>query len=152
MADMLQGGALLGDVLALIGAIMAAAYLLIGRRLREGMSLVPYIFLVYGIASIVLVLFVLGAGQPFTGYQPQTYLWFILLAFVPQLLGHSTFNWSLRYLSAALVSTSLLGEPVGSTILAYFILQETPGILKIFGAILILAGIFIATRSEIVQD
>jgi drug/metabolite transporter (DMT)-like permease len=70
-----------------------------------------------------------------------------LLALVPQLIGHSTFNWALRYLSAAYVSITLLGEPIGSTILAYFLLKETPSTLKLFGAILILAGIYLASRN-----
>jgi drug/metabolite transporter (DMT)-like permease len=72
----------------------------------------------------------------------------LLLALIPQLLGHSSFNWALRYLSAAYVSITLLGEPIGSTILAYFLLGETPTALKIFGAILILLGIYIASQSE----
>jgi drug/metabolite transporter (DMT)-like permease len=89
-----------------------------------------------------------GFGGSPLGYPPKVYLWFLLLAIVPQLMGHSTFNWALRYLSAAYVSVTLLGEPIGSTILAYAFLNETPTTLKIFGAILILAGIYIATRSE----
>ena len=89
----------------------------------------------------------LAVVEPF-GYPPQAYLWFALLALVPQLLGHSTFNWALRYLTVAFVSISLLGEPIGSTILAYFLLDEIPSALKIFGAILILVGIYIASRGE----
>ena len=77
------------------------------------------------------------------------YLWFLMLAVIPQLIGHTSFNWSLRYLSAAYVSISLLGEPIGSTILAYLFLQETPTALKVFGAILILIGIYVASRSEV---
>jgi drug/metabolite transporter (DMT)-like permease len=147
VADFIKGQAFIGDVLALVGAWMAAGYLLIGRRIRLGMSLIPYIFLVYGIAAVTLFLFVLSAGQPLTGYPPEAYLWLVLLALVPQLVGHSSFNWALKYLSAAFVAITLLGEPIGSTILAYFFLQETPTPLKIFGAILILAGIFIASRN-----
>jgi drug/metabolite transporter (DMT)-like permease len=71
-----------------------------------------------------------------------------LLALVPQLLGHSTFNWALGYLSAAYVSITLLGEPIGSTILAYFLLGEKPTTVKIIGAILILFGIYTASRRE----
>ncbi len=142
------GTAFLGDILAVTGAIMAACYMLIGRRLRGKMSLISYIFIVYGMAAIVLIIFVAVAGdQPFA-YSSKTYLWFILLAIIPQLFGHSTFNWVLKYVSAAYVSIALLGEPIGSTILAFLILNETPGGLKIFGAILILAGIYLASRSE----
>ena len=148
LADFVRGEAFLGDLLALAGAMMAAAYILIGRSLRVKMSLIPYIFLVYGMAAGVLVALVFAAGHSATGYPPTVYTWLLLLALFPQLLGHSTFNWALRYLSAAYVSIALLGEPVGSTILAYFLLQETPTNLKIFGAILILAGIYIASQQE----
>lgn len=127
---------------------MAAGYLLIGRRLRGGISLVPYIFVVYGIAAIVLIGLMFTSGQSAIGYPPQTYVWLILLALVPQLMGHSSFNWALGYLSAAFVSITLLGEPIGSAVLAYILLDETPTILKIIGAILILAGIFVASRGE----
>ena len=126
---------------------MGAGYMLIGRRLRGEISLVPYIFLVYGMAGAVLLVAALSSGVKLVGFPPQAYLWLVLLALIPQLLGHSTFNWALRYLSATYVSITLLGEPIGSTILAYFLLKETPSILKIFGAILILAGIFLASRS-----
>ena len=146
--DVVRGRAFLGDLLAVLGAILAAAYVLIGRRLRSGMSLVGYIFIVYGMAALVLIGLVLVAHQPLIGYPSQTYLWFFLLALLPQLVGHTTFNWALRYLSAAFVSITLLGEPIGSTILAYIFLKETPTALKIFGAILILAGIYVASRSE----
>jgi drug/metabolite transporter (DMT)-like permease len=96
----------------------------------------------------VLVTISLGAGLPAFSYPAQTYLWFILLALGPQLLGHTSFNWSLRYVSAGYVSISLLGEPIGSTVLAYLLLGETPAVIKIFGAILILAGIYTASQSE----
>ena len=144
----LHGRAFLGDILALCGAIAGAAYLLIGRKLRAKMSLISYISLVYGMAAIVLIIIMLSArGNPF-GYSPQIYLWLILLAVIPQLLGHSIFNWALGYLSAAYVSITLLGEPVGSTILAYFILHEKPSLIKLAGGVLILIGIYIASRSE----
>jgi drug/metabolite transporter (DMT)-like permease len=64
------------------------------------------------------------------------------------LLGHSTFNWALRYLPAAFVSITLLGEPIGSAILAYFILDEVPTALMVFGAILILVGIYVASKRQ----
>lgn len=146
--DFIRGSAFIGDMLALAGAWMAAGYLLIGRKLRGGTALIPYIFVVYGIAAVVLIILALGSGQSAVGYPPQTYVWLILLALVPQLLGHSSFNWALGYLSAAFVSITLLGEPIGSAVLAYILLDETPTFLKIIGAILILAGIYIASRGE----
>jgi drug/metabolite transporter (DMT)-like permease len=148
MNDFIRGEAFLGDVLALVGAWMAAGYLLIGRRLRVGIPLIPYIFVVYGIAAVVLTVFMISSGESPVGYPPQTYLWFILLALVPQIMGHSSFNWALGYLSAAFVSITLLGEPIGSAVLAFLLLQETPTMLKVIGAILILAGIYIASLGE----
>jgi drug/metabolite transporter (DMT)-like permease len=147
LATFVHGTAFFGDFLALSGALMAAGYILIGRRLRAKMSLIPYIFVVYGMAAIVLLIIMGISGQRAVGYPPETYLWLFLLAFVPQLLGHSTFNWALRYLPASLVSITLLGEPIGSTILAYFILKEAPTMLKLVGAGLILAGIYVASIS-----
>jgi drug/metabolite transporter (DMT)-like permease len=143
-----RGDAFTGNLLALTGALMGAAYILIGRSLRVKMKLIPYISLVYGMAALVLVVLMLARGHSPFGYPPQAFLWFLLLALVPQLLGHSSFNWALGYLSAAYVSIALLGEPVGSTVLAFFLLQETPSALEIFGAILILSGIYVASRSE----
>jgi drug/metabolite transporter (DMT)-like permease len=146
--EFLQGKAFVGDLLALAGALAGACYMIIGRKLRKGISLVSYIFVVYGIAAVVLVFVMLTADQKAWGYPPIAYLWFLMLALVPQLIGHSTFNWALGYLSAAFVSLTLLGEPIGSTILAYFLLHETPTALKVIGAILILIGILVASRSE----
>ncbi len=148
LAGFLHGRAFLGDILAVCGAIAGAGYLLIGRKLRAGMSLVSYISLVYGMAAVVLLLIVALAGLKLFGYSPATYLWLVLLAVIPQLLGHSTFNWALGYLSAAFVSITLLGEPIGSTVLAYVILQEVPGVVKLAGGALILVGIYAASRAE----
>jgi len=141
------GTAFLGDLLALAGAWMAAGYMLVGRKLRAKMALVPYIFVVYSMAAIVLMVIMLGMGAGPFGLPPLAYLWFALLALVPQLFGHSIFNWALKYLPASFVSITLLGEPVGSTVLAWFIFQEQPGWVKIGGAVLILAGIWLAARA-----
>jgi len=148
LSSFIHGQAFLGDFLAVCGAIAGAGYLLIGRKLRSKMSLVSYISLVYGMAAIVLVIIMFSAGHKPFGFSPQMYLWLVLLAVIPQLIGHSTFNWALGYLSAAFVSITLLGEPIGSTILAYFILQENTSPLKIGGGALILVGIYVASRSE----
>jgi len=151
LAEFIQGQAFFGNLLALFGAWMASAYVLIGRSLRSKLSLISYVFLVYSVAAIVLVVVMLAAQQSPWGYPPLAYLWFLLLALVPQLLGHSSFNWALGYLSAAYVSITLLGEPIGSTILAYILLNEKPTVLKVFGAILILFGIYLASRSDTKQ-
>jgi drug/metabolite transporter (DMT)-like permease len=137
-----------GDLLALAGAAAGAGYIMIGRRVRSTVTLIPYITLTYGTASVVLIVLMLIAGQSPFGYSPQTYIWFFLLALLPQLFAHSTYNWALRYLSAALVSISQLGEPVSSTFLAYLILRETPTMLRIVGAVIILTGIAVASLRQ----
>lgn len=148
LAELLRGQAFLGDALALFGAWMSAAYIMVGRGVRRQLSLGSYIFIVYGIAALGLLVLVLFSRQPLTGYSPTTYGWFLLLALIPQLFGHTIFNWALRYISAAYVAVTLLGEPVGSTILAYFLLRESPTWFKMIGAILILTGISVASRGE----
>ncbi len=145
-SEFVQGEAFLGNFLALAGAWAVAGYLMIGRRLRGGMSLIPYIFVVYSIAAIVLLGIMIVAGQKPIGFSPEIYIWILLLALVPQLIGHSTYNWALRYLPAALVSITTLGEPIGSAVLAYFILQEAPTWLTILGGVLILAGIYFSSK------
>lgn len=146
ISQFVQGQAFWGNFLALAGAWAVAGYLMIGRRLRSDMSLIPYIFMVYGLSAVVLLIIMLVAGQSPLELPPIAYAWIFLLALVPQLIGHSTYNWALRYLPAALVSITTLGEPIGSALLAYFILQETPTLLTIVGGILILAGIFISSK------
>jgi drug/metabolite transporter (DMT)-like permease len=147
-AEVIQGKAVFGNSLELIGAWAVAGYLMIGRRLRAGMSLIPYIFVVYGSASVSLLVAMFAAGQSPTGYSPQVYIWIILLALVPQLIGHTTYNWALRYLPATLVSITTLAEPAGSVILAYLILHEAPTRLTLLGGVLILAGIYLASRAK----
>jgi drug/metabolite transporter (DMT)-like permease len=142
--EFLRGEDFLGDMLALAGAVTVAAYLIIGRSVRARMSLLVYIFLTYGSAALVLCASVLIGGLPLTGFAPQAFVWLILLALVPQLIGHSSYNWALKYLPATFVSVTVLGEPIGSTALAILLLGERPTALKIIGGVLILSGIFIA--------
>jgi drug/metabolite transporter (DMT)-like permease len=148
LGNFMHGKTSFGNFLALVGAWAVTGYLLIGRKLRAKMSLVPYIFVVYGMAALALIVIMLAAGQSPLGYRPLTYLWMLLLALVPQLVGHSTYNWVLRYLPAAFVAVTTLGEPIGSTILAFFILREVPSNLQIIGGVLILTGIYVTSRME----
>ncbi len=140
--------ALLGDGLALLGAITASGYLLVGRKMRKEKDLLSYIFPVYSISAIALILLSLLFKKPFFGFPSSTYLYLFLLALIPQLIGHTTFNWALRYLPTSLVAIAILGEPVGSTLLAYFILREGLTSLKMIGGVLILFGISIALKEK----
>jgi drug/metabolite transporter (DMT)-like permease len=140
--------ALMGDGLALVGAMTASGYFLVGRKMRRNQDLLSYIFPVYSTAGLALVLFSLLFQKPFFGYPTTTYLFMFLLALVPQLIGHTTFNWALKYLPASMVSITILGEPIGSTILAYLILGEGLTIWKGLGGISIFIGILIALKKE----
>ena len=143
-----EGQALFGDMLALLGAVFHSGYLLLGQRLRQRLDLLPYITVVYGMAALLVLITAMVTQQPFTGYAPATYLVMLLLALGPQLLGHTAYNWTLRYVSAAVVAVAILGEPVGASILAYFILNEHLTLLQVGGGGLVLLGIYLALRTQ----
>jgi drug/metabolite transporter (DMT)-like permease len=147
-AQALEGKSMLGNGLALAGAWFAAFYLLIGRKVRSGLSLLTYTFVVYGAAALTMLLLVAISGISMLGYSPTTFLFFLALAVFPQLLGHTSFNWALKFIPAALVSIVLLGEPISSSIMAFLILKEPPTILEIVGGIFILGGIYLASRPD----
>lgn len=147
LSDLMHGRAMFGNFLALMGAWAVTGYLMIGRRLRARISIIPYIFLVYSIAAVALIVLMFIAGESPFGYQPITYIWLLLLALLPQLVGHTIYNWSLRFFPATIVAVSTLGEPIGSAILAFLLLKETPGLSVLFGGGLILMGIYFATKA-----
>lgn len=144
-AQGLTGKAMWGNALALFGAWMAAGYMLMGRQLRKKLDTVSYTALVYGTAAALLLIVVVLRAEPVFSYPPQTYFWLLALGLVPQLLGHSLLNWALKYISAAYVSLTLLGEPIGTSILAYIFLKESPTLLEGVGAVLILLGIVVGS-------
>jgi drug/metabolite transporter (DMT)-like permease len=136
----------IGGILALAGALAVSGYVLIGRRLRQRMGLLVYGTIIFSAAGILLLVAALVSGYSLSGYAGTTYLMMILLAVVPQLLGHLSLNWSLRFVSATLVTIAVLGEPVGANIWAFLILGEKPHLFEIIGSVFILAGIFTAFR------
>jgi drug/metabolite transporter (DMT)-like permease len=148
LQNILEGEAMWGNFLALAGAWAVTGYLIIGRKLRGDRSLIPYIFLVYGMAAIVLLLFMLISDNTPIGYTPKVYGWIFMLAVVPQLIGHSTFNWSLKHLPASLVAITTLGEPVGSAVLAFLILKESPTLMTVLGGVFILSGILLVSGAK----
>jgi len=137
----------LGNLLALSGAFFAAGYMLIGRYVRPKLPLTLYVTSVYGVAAFVLFLFTVFAGQSLWPYPMRAWGWFMALALIPQILGHSSFNWALRYLPASLVTLALLGEPVGTMLLASIFLAEAPTWAEMVGGGAILLGIYLASRS-----
>ena len=149
VGDLGQGShRLLGDLMALVGALALAGYLLIGRRLRPRLSLIAYIFPVYGIAALALMAALLASGLPGTPRHPQGWLWLALLALGPQVLGHSSLNYALRFFSATFVNIASFAEPVIATLLAWWVLGEAPSSWIVGGGVLIFAGIAVATLAE----
>ncbi len=152
MADNTHSGAAsapaLGNSLALLGALAASGYLLIGRGLRSNLSLLAYVWLAYSFAAFALIIAALAGGESFVGVSSYAWLLIAALALGPQLLGHTSFNWALRRLSATFVALSILGEPIGSALLAWWLLDESFVALQLAGFIALLMGIFVAARAE----
>ena len=137
---------LLGDVLALLGAIMTSGYLMVGSKLREEMDVLSYTSIVYTFSAFFLLAASLLWGIPFTGYKANSYLCMALLAIVPQLIGHTAINWSLKHLKTSMVAITILGEPLGASILAYIIFHETIEPFQGIGIVLIFVAIIISSR------
>lgn len=138
--------ALTGDILALTGAAAGSGYIIAGSRVRGRMATVPFITLVYTICAVILIAITMTAGIPAGGYRPSSYLFMVLLALIPQLIGHTSFMWALGHLKAGMVAITILGEPVGATILAWLIFGETVGGIRLMGMVLIFAAIYVSSR------
>jgi LPXTG-motif cell wall-anchored protein len=142
----LGGEYIIGDLLALAGAIFAALYMFIGRQLRARIDNLGYIFPVYSVAALTLIVISLGYGENMINFPLKTWLIFLLLALIPTLVGHSLYNWLLKFVPAHIVATTILGEPIGATILAIFFFSQIPGWATVVGGAMILSGIFIVLR------
>ena len=142
-----QRAPLLGNTLALGGAMAVSVYLLIGRRLRARVSLWTYVFLVYSTAAVALLLAALLAGASLWP-TPVACGLILLLAAGPQLLGHTAFNHAVRHLPAPLVAVAILGEPIGAAVLAWLLFGEAVNALQLAGFGLLLAGIVLAAVTE----
>jgi drug/metabolite transporter (DMT)-like permease len=143
------GRALFGDGLALAGAAAAACYFVAGRKLRSTLDLWPYVAVVYGTCFVVLIVFAVLVHAPVMHQPPRELAIFFGLAIGPMLLGHTGLNWALKYLPAYVVNLTLLGEPVGATVLAAILpgIRELPGVATLVGGALILAGIYVTARA-----
>ena len=146
--DLLAGAAvrgedpLYGNALAVLGAVMAAVYVLVGRSLRQRVAVVPYVLVVYSACAATLLAVAVAQGLPLTGYGRREWLIFLALAVGPGLFGHTVVNWALEHVESSVVSVSLLGEPVGATLLALVLLAEAPGPMTVMGAVFVMAGIY----------
>lgn len=143
------GATAAGALLALVGALTVSVYMLIGRKLRTQMPVIPYVWLVYGIASVSSLIVIGISSTPVSGFHPQGYLVLLAMGLVPQLLGHSSLNYLLEHFPAAMVSMFSQLEPIGSAILAVILFQELPPGKQIAGSLIIILGVILASRGEI---
>lgn len=139
----LSGTAFYGDMLALAGCAFITAYLLFGQEVRKRLSLITYTFVLYAISTITLFFYVLVKGESLGPYSSTDWFWFFMLALIPNLLGHSLFNWAVKWVSTNVISIAILFEPVGASILAYYIFHETLTSAQIIGGIVVIAGILL---------
>jgi drug/metabolite transporter (DMT)-like permease len=140
--------ALQGDLLSLLGTLAIVIHILLGKSLRAHMSAFVYSFFVFLFAGIVLAIENLIEGYSFTAYPPKEWGIFLLLALVPTVFGHYIFNWLLRYMKATSVSMTVLGEPLGASILAYFILGEMITLLQAAAGCILLIGVAFFIRNN----
>ncbi|MBS3788060.1 DMT family transporter [Candidatus Bipolaricaulota bacterium] len=139
---------LVGDVFALLGAVMAAGYFLIGGEVRGRIKILPYILVVYGFSSVFLLVLCLVAEVPLISYSPYNYSLFLLLALVPTLIGHTSFNWLLSEVKASMIGVTILGEPIGSSLLAIIFFGEYPSYWVIAGGSFVLLSIYFLWKQE----
>jgi drug/metabolite transporter (DMT)-like permease len=140
---------LLGDLLALGGALTVSLYLILGREAQHrGLGIGHYVATAYVVGALTLLPLPLLLGAGYSGWSAEVYLYGLLLAFVPQLVGHSSFNWAVRWVSPTLVALVILAEPVGGSVMGYLVFGEVPGALVIGGAAVLLVGVAGAVWGE----
>lgn len=136
--------ALYGNALALIGAVTIAVHLLIGRRARTGgLGVLPYSIVVYSAAALTLLPVAIISGDRLWGYSGETWFWLFAITLGPQIMGHTVFNWALRYIEASVISGTVLVEPVVSALLAWLILSERPGLATALGGAIVIIGLYL---------
>ncbi|MGC8542600.1 MAG: DMT family transporter [Vulcanisaeta sp.] len=141
--------ALIGDLLALAGAVSGAVYFMIGRAVRVKASLAMYTVPVYATSALVTLTTGLILRTRFWPYPPYTWFYIVMIVLGPMLLGHTLLNYSLRYSRAITVTTSTLGEPIGASLLAFIIFHQIPQPLTIVGIVITLLGIYLVVGEEI---
>ena len=147
--DSVGSAALLGNALALVGAVTIAIYVLIGRSSRTGgIGVLPYSVVVYSAAALALLPVALLFEVRLWGYSGETWLWLWAITLGPQIMGHTVFNWALRYVEASVISGTILAEPVVSALLAWLILSEKPGVATVVGGAVVLSGLFLLLRGR----
>ncbi len=139
---------ILGDILAIVGAVAVSIYFMSGSHLRKYLTTFQYITLVYSFSALFTLIFALSSKKPFFGYRPISYLLMILMAIIPQLLGHTSFNWALKHIRANAVAIATLGEPIGASVLAYLIFHQSVTLLQFIGMAIVLFSIAMAIKES----
>lgn len=146
----IRSSTLEGNILAMLGGVAAGLYILGGRKMRRSTSTFCYAFVVYAVASITLLVMCLAFSSPLYGISMRDYGIIFLMALVSGMFGHTLYNYSLRYVHASLASVSLLGEPLGSAMLAFILpwIHQVPTAYTIGGGVLVIAGIYMTSRNQ----
>ncbi len=132
---------MLGNSLALGAAVLVSIYLVIGRVVRQRYSWLAYVFPLYVTVAVTTLTMALVLGTPLLGYDPAVYGWCLAMALGPSLMGHGAFNYAVRYFPVALLGVISLLEPVGASIIAYFLFDEVPGLVALLGMLMVFAGV-----------
>ncbi|MCU0511847.1 MAG: DMT family transporter [Anaerolineae bacterium] len=143
-----SGGSVEGSLLALTGAIAGSGYLVAGRKVRSRISIVPYVWMIFGSGGIVALAVMLLTATPLTGYAPEGYLWLLLITLIPQLIGHSGFNYVIGYMPATLVSLSGQVITALSAVWGFLMFHEVPGAVQVIASAIIVAGVVIAVVGQ----
>jgi drug/metabolite transporter (DMT)-like permease len=140
---------LLGDALALLGSLLASLYLLFGREAqKQGLGIGQYILIAYTTAALCLLPLPLFSAQGYWDYPPLVYLYIVLMAIFPQMIGHTSINWSINWISPTIVTLAILFEPLGSSFLGWLIFQEIPPLTVLGGGLILLLGVAIAAIGD----
>jgi drug/metabolite transporter (DMT)-like permease len=140
--------ALKGDVLAILGALAVVGYFIIGSKVRTHVSLLGYVTPLYAVCSVFLFLWTLAAGNRLYPYTPTVWSYFLALAIVPTILGHTVFNWAIKHVLPSTISLVFLGEPIGASVLAFFFFGQKPPVTTFIGGALILSGIYLTMQAN----
>ena len=143
-----------GNILAMLGGVAAGLYILGGRKIRKNVSIFSYALVVYAVGTVTLFILCLIFNAPLYNLSPKDYQIILLMALVAGIFGHTLYNWSLEYIRASVASVFLLGEPIGSSLLAYVIpsIHQKPSLYTILGGGIILLGIYLTTRTTSETD
>jgi drug/metabolite transporter (DMT)-like permease len=139
---------LIGNLLAILGALSVVGYFIIGRNLRARLSLLAYVTPLYAVCSLFLLVWAIAAGNPLYPYGATEWFYFAALAVVPTILGHTVFNWAIKHVKPTVISLAFLGEPVVAALLAFIFFSQRPPAATFIGGALVLAGIYLTTSTR----